>query len=89
MRSLYAALNWTVGIIFILLALVMMLGNPLAALSLLAIAFLFLPPVRTFVHVKTERRLSVKGRAISLVLLLLLAVFFVSQYQPGKAVFLP
>lgn len=89
MRYVYAGLNWTFGIIFVLLALVMMLGNPLAALSFFAIALLLLPPARNFVHAKTGRTLLPKMRAISVVVLLLLAVFFVSQYQPEKAVFLP
>ncbi len=89
MRYMYAALNWAFGIIFILLSLVMLLGNPLAALSLFAIALLLLPPVRYYVHVKTGRTLLTKTRAISVVVLLLFAVFLVSQYQPQRALFLP
>ncbi len=89
MRYLYAALNWAFGIIFTFLALVIMLGNPLAALALLAIAFLLLPPVRELVHTKTGRTLMAKTRVISVILLLLVAAVLVSQYQPQKALFLP
>lgn len=86
MKYIYLMLNWLFGIVFLLMGVGLVLSNGiLPGMSLIAISMLLLPPVRSFVHSKVNRNLSVKARAISIFVLFLAFVFFSGQKGQEQA----
>jgi len=81
MKTVYLLLNWVFGIFLLLLGLISIISSFLAGLSLLAIAALLLPPVRSFVHSKTKKELPVQVRAIAIVVLLITFTVFSGNSQ--------
>ena len=81
MKYVYLALNWIFGVLLLLTGLVFLIELPLAGLSLVAISLLLLPPVRSFAHSKTNKEISVKARAISILVLFVTFGVFVGQSQ--------
>ncbi len=82
MKTIFLILNWGFGGLLLLMGLWTISSTPfnmisvnLGGLCLLAIAFLLLPPVRKFLEGKTGKSLSIKSRAVTIFILLIVAVF--------------
>ena len=67
--------------IFLLMGLLSLATSPLAALPIITIALLLLPPVRSLVYSKTKFHLSAKARAASIFVLFLVFGGFVQHEQ--------
>src|SRR5574343_1183699 len=74
----YTVLNWIFGIIFALAAITSLADSFLSSLCMVGIAALLLPPVRAYVHGKTQWKLPVQLRGVAIVALLLAASQFMS-----------
>lgn len=85
MKYVYLALNWGFGVLFLLAGVVSLIDNPLGGLCLLTISALLLPPVRNFIHSKTNKEFPVKARAISIFVLFIAFGIFAGQSQERKA----
>jgi pimeloyl-ACP methyl ester carboxylesterase len=83
MHFVFLVVSWLFSILFGLLAVSMLLtGNLLQAIPLLAIALVLLPPVRALVHNLTGIALSPLVRALSIVALLALFVLLGRLNKP-------
>jgi len=81
----YLGISWIFGTFFLLIGLVSLINAPLAGLSFILISLLILPPIRTFVYLKTNKELSAKIRARAIFILFTASVFFFWQSQERKA----
>src|SRR5690606_27471248 len=70
MRFVYLGLNWSFGVLFLLVGLLALTDTILGALCLISISAFLLPPVRNFIYTKTRRTFPVKARAIVIVALM-------------------
>ena len=84
MKYLYLALNWGFGVPILAIGLLSMFESLLAGLSLVLISLLILPPFRVFVYSKTNRELSTRVRAASILFLIVSFSVFVNQSQTKK-----
>lgn len=84
MKYVYLALNWGFGVLFLLAGVVSLIDNPLGGLCLLTISALLLPPVRNFIHSKTNKEFPVKARAVAIFALFIAFGIFVGQSQDKK-----
>jgi hypothetical protein len=66
MKILYTSLNWIFGILFLFVGIYSLSYAPLAGLAMILASLLLLPPVRTYVHAKTNIVLSVRLRGIAI-----------------------
>lgn len=62
------ALSWTLGVVFLLTAVTVSIGAPLAALPMLVAAGLVLPPVRAWFATRTNLRLGRRARGLAVLL---------------------
>jgi hypothetical protein len=85
MKYVFLILNWFFGGLLLLMGLLLLAEDILHAFPLILVSFLILPPVRTFVHSKTNIELSFKARAISIFVLLIAFWIFAEQNQEKKA----
>lgn len=85
MKYIYLGLSWIFGVLIFLMGAVSLIETPLAGLSLILISLLLLPPVRKFVHSKTNKELSPKARTVSIFALFVAFTVFVTQHQNEKA----
>ena len=88
MKTIFLILNWGFGGLLLLMGLWTISSTPfnmisvnLGGLCLLAIAFLLLPPVRKFLEGKTGKSLSIKSRAVTIFILLIVAVFGIHDIE--------
>ena len=84
MKYLYLILNWFFGCLFLLAGLFTLFTNLLAALALIAISVLLLPPARSFIQSKLGKDLSPKVRIISIVVLFVIYGIFVGESPEKK-----
>jgi hypothetical protein len=75
MKKIGVILSWSFGVSFLLFAVISLIKNPLQSTLLFAMAFLLLPPIRTFAYSKTNLRLPFYGMSISIFLLFMILVF--------------
>lgn len=85
MKYAYLALNWMLGVLFLITGLVSIIESTMAGWSLVLISLLLLPPVRKFAYSKTNTEIPIKIRGASILLLILAFGVFVSQSQYEKA----
>ncbi len=76
MKYVYPTLNWIFGIFFLLFGVRFFIELPIAGFCLFGIAILLLPPVRRFAHSKTNLKIPLKVRIISIFILVLTFGFF-------------
>lgn len=89
MKHVYLVINWTFGVLFLIIGLLGLLGvfltNDLSialwCLPLIAISFLILPPVRKFAYSKTNKEMPFKARAGAV--LILFVIFLASMAHEG------
>lgn len=79
MKYVFLTLNWVFGGLFLIGGLILLFDTPVAGLCLIVIGLLLVPPVRNFVHSKTNIEIPVKARGISIFLLLMAGFFFIGQ----------
>lgn len=84
MKYVYLALGWTFGVLFALAGVVSLFESPLGGLCLLAIAALFLPPVRTFAFAKTGQTMSPKFRGVFAFVLFAIFGTIIGDHQKQK-----
>jgi len=85
MKYVYLVLNWVFGVLFLLAGLMSAIETPLAGLSLVIVSLLLLPPVRKFVHLKTNKEIPINIRAVSIFVLFIAFGIFAGQTQDKKA----
>lgn len=85
MKYVYLGLSWTFGILFLITGLAFIIESFLGGLSLIAISLFLLPPVRNFVHLKTNKTLSPKHRTVTIFALFIACSVFLSQSQTQKS----
>lgn len=85
MKFIYLALNWIFGVLFFLTGVLSLIESPLGGICLIVIAVLLLPPVKNFVYSKTNKKIPVKTRAISIFVLLMAYGAFIGHSQDRKA----
>ena len=85
MKYIYLALNWTFGILFLLLGFAVMLSVLPAGIALLAVSLLLLPPVRNFAHSATRETIPFKARAVVISILLVVFGFYVAQEESRRS----
>jgi uncharacterized protein (UPF0297 family) len=78
-------LNWIFGVLFFLAGLGSVSESALAALCLICISLLLLPPVRNFTYSKTKKKLPAKARAITIFVLFIAFGIFTDQSEDRKA----
>ncbi|OQK18443.1 hypothetical protein AU255_11680 [Methyloprofundus sedimenti] len=86
MKYVYLALNWFFGVLFLLIGIVILFGVPSHGLSFILISLLLLPPFRNFVYLITKKKLSVKIRSISILVLFIALGYFNYQYREQERV---
>ncbi len=74
MKYFWLILSWIFGIGLMVLAIPSLFAAPVTSTLLIGMALLILPPVRSFVHAKTNKTLTLKARSILLVALFALFV---------------
>lgn len=79
MKYAYLALNWILGIFFLVPGVMALVYSPLGGLCLIGAAFLLLPPVRQFAYTKIKREMPENIRAISVLVLLFSFGIFANQ----------
>lgn len=79
MKYIYLFLNWTFGVLFLIIGLLLLFELFWAGLSLLAVAGLLIPGVRNFIHAKTNIKIPYNVRAFLVLVLLAASVVFSSQ----------
>ena len=85
MKYLYLTFNWIFGVLFLIAGVLSFVESPVAGLCMIGAAAILLPPVRSFVHSKTNNALPVKARVVSVFALFLAFGFFIGQAQNEKA----
>jgi hypothetical protein len=85
MKYVYLVLSWVFGVLFLLTGLVFLIDSFLAGLSLISISLFLLPPVRSFIHLKTNKTLSPKHRTVTIFALFIAYSVFLSQSQTQKS----
>lgn len=79
MNYVYLALNWIFGVLALVVGLGLLTDYPFGGLAFMAIALMWLPPVRRFFYSKTNIELSAKRRSAIVVLLLIVSGYFVVE----------
>ena len=72
MKYLYLTIYWVLGAILLLTGFISLVKLPLAGLCFIAMSFFLLPPIRSFLHSKTNKTLTIKAKSISILVLLVL-----------------
>ena len=85
MKLVYLVFNWVFGVLFLLTGLFSIIESPFGGICLIVISALLLPPVRSFIYLKTNKELSVKVRAISIFVFFIAFGMFIGQSQDRKA----
>ena len=79
MKYLYLAINWILGLLFLIVGLAFVIASSsLAGLLLLLTSLFFLPPIGNFVYSKTNKKISFKGKSIVIVASFILYFFAVN-----------
>lgn len=86
MKYIYIALYWIFGVLFGLVGIAFLFDDPSVSIPMFLLSLLLLPPVRTFVHKKTNKSLSGKTRALLIILLLIVFATLggISQHKTDK-----
>ena len=79
-------INWSFGVLFVLFALKSITGSLTAAIAFLLISFLLLPPIRKRIFEKTGKPVSMKLRAVAIIVLLVIATAFTNAFQKEKEI---
>ena len=83
MNSVVLLFDWLFSILLSLLAIsLILMGGLLQAIALLGLVTLLLPPLRTFLHRKTGKKLPVPMRALLIVALLALFIVIGTVNKP-------
>ena len=85
MKYVYLILSWIFGLHFLLLGFIFITTSFLAGLLSIIISLFLLPPVRNFIHLKTNKTLSPKYRTVTILLLLMAFSVFLSQGQKQES----
>ncbi len=68
MKNVYLAINWVLGLIFLIGGLPLVIASShLTGLVLLLTSLFFLPPVGNFIYSKTNKKISFRGKAVVIV----------------------
>lgn len=85
MRYVYLALNYIFGIFFLAAGAFILFESPLGGVAYVAISLLLLPFSRDFFYSKTNRKIPVKARAITIIILFIASGIFIGLDKEKSA----
>ena len=84
MNFIKAIFGWLAGLLFLLMGLTLLVQSPLGGICMITISFIFLPPVRSFIQVKTGKDLNAKSTIIIAGILFITSMIIVGVEQNTK-----
>lgn len=84
MKNNYLGLNWAFGILFLVLGLFCLIKSICAGLSLIIVSLILLPPVRRFVYLKMNEKMSTLVRIIYVIALIIVSAVCLSKEESPK-----